>query len=113
VFWGAQSARWGEHSTDYFEPPRLYLTVLSKGPTTELFEVDSAEPRISGDLEYISKGKGPVSRARECCHHAAKHITDQSRSKLSRLEYQRRRVKREPRFAPLPYAERQLGFNEP
>jgi hypothetical protein len=28
---------------------------LSKGPTTELFEVDSAKPRISGDLEHFPK----------------------------------------------------------
>ena len=55
MFWGAQSARWGEHSTDYFEPTRLYLTVLSKGPTTELFEVDSPKPRISGDFECFPK----------------------------------------------------------
>jgi hypothetical protein len=55
VFWGAQSARWGEHSTDYFEPTRLYLTVLGKGPTTELFEVNPAKPRISGNLECFPK----------------------------------------------------------
>ena len=55
MFWGAQSERWGEHSTHYLEPTRLYVTVLSKGPTTELFEVDSAKPRISGDLECFPK----------------------------------------------------------
>jgi hypothetical protein len=42
-------------STNYFEPTHLYLTVLSKCPTKQLFEIDSAEPRISGDLECFPK----------------------------------------------------------
>jgi hypothetical protein len=47
--------RCAKHRSGYFEPTFLYLIVLSKGPTTQLFEVDSAEPRISGDLECFPK----------------------------------------------------------